>query len=632
MPDAKPPRRVPRALAIAGAALAGLALAAVAAVALVDGATAKPLAEWAASRALKREVRIGALSLRKGRIFGFDARDVVVRNPDWASGDAARIDALSVDLDPSSLFADRLRLPRVAVDGAVVDLALAAAHGVNWGPSTPALAELLPEERPETPEIGAADLRAVRLRLRDLDAGTERLLEVARAGGSARRGDVVRLDGEGALDGAPLSFGLTGGGFDALVAARDPYPLTLRVAGETAVAVEGALGAGADFALVSARLTASGPDMALLTPILGAPFPATPPYEVSARIEREGTRTALTDLTGRLGDSDVAGWVALDVGGERPVVTGALRSRRLDFDDLAGLVGAAPDPTETASEAQRRRAAEPGLLPDAEPPVAALRRIDADVAFRADAVSSPLAQVRAIEARVRLDRGRLAVAPLTVAVAGGRATGEAALNVREDTPSADVALAFEGVDLSAYAPGGRWIEGVAGAVSGRVYLLGVGGSLSDMAGSARGGGHLTMRGGTVSGLAVEALSLDVLEALGLAVSGDAPTRLRCAALALSAEGGRYRVTRGAAVTDDATLLLRGAVDLPARTLDFAIESVNEDFSLIDLRAAVLVRGPLTAPRVALGEIDPLPFFDLGEPRPSCDAVEAAARCAAPGTP
>jgi uncharacterized protein involved in outer membrane biogenesis len=66
-------------------------------------------------------------------------------------------------------------------------------------------------------------------------------------------------------------------------------------------------------------------------------------------------------LAGRVGDSDVGGTVSVETKGARPLLTADLRSRKLDFDDLASVFGGAPDPTETAipSRSAPRRVSSP---------------------------------------------------------------------------------------------------------------------------------------------------------------------------------------------------------------------------------------------------------------------------------
>ncbi|PSD26234.1 hypothetical protein C7E12_18290, partial [Stenotrophomonas maltophilia] len=44
----------------------------------------------------------------------------------------------------------------------------------------------------------------------------------------------------------------------------------------------------------------------------------------------------------KVGDSDLGGSLQFEVGRDRPRLTATLESKRLDFDDLAGFVGAPP--------------------------------------------------------------------------------------------------------------------------------------------------------------------------------------------------------------------------------------------------------------------------------------------------
>ena len=94
------------------------------------------------------------------------------------------------------------------------------------------------------------------------------------------------------------------------------------------------------------------------------------------------------------------GDLAVDREADRPMLTAALRSKRLDFDDLATVLGAPPavGRGETASAAQtaeaRRMAATRRLLPDAKLNVQRVRNMDARVKYAADAVSTSMLPLR----------------------------------------------------------------------------------------------------------------------------------------------------------------------------------------------------------------------------------------------
>ena len=68
-------------------------------------------------------------------------------------------------------------------------------------------------------------------------------------------------------------------------------------------------------------------------------LPETPRYAVAGQLSKQGETWRLRQMNGRLGSTDLAGEVALDRSGPRPLLTGDLQSRALDFEDLAPLIG-----------------------------------------------------------------------------------------------------------------------------------------------------------------------------------------------------------------------------------------------------------------------------------------------------
>ncbi|MBR7513036.1 hypothetical protein KC219_23040, partial [Mycobacterium tuberculosis] len=85
----------------------------------------------------------------------------------------------------------------------------------------------------------------------------------------------------------------------------------------------------------------------------------------------------------------------IDVSGERPFLKAELVSKRLDFDDLAGFVGAPPKTGagESANAEQKAKAAalavKARVLPDTPYDLSKLRAMDADVHWKAQRINSP---------------------------------------------------------------------------------------------------------------------------------------------------------------------------------------------------------------------------------------------------
>src|SRR5690606_4217241 len=172
----------------------------------------------------------------------------------------------------------------------------------------------------------------------------------------------------------------------------------------------------------------SGQDLAQLYPLLGLALPATPPYSLDGQLIRDGRVWRYRDFAGTVGDSDLAGEVSVDTGGERLALTAKLTSTRLDLDDLAGFLGGPPatGEGETASTAQvaesARLAAKGRLLPDRPYDLSKLRSLDADVTLDAAKVDAPPLPVESLAGHLTLVDGLATIDALKLGVAGGELT------------------------------------------------------------------------------------------------------------------------------------------------------------------------------------------------------------------
>ena len=160
--------------------------------------------------------------------------------------------------------------------------------------------------------------------------------------------------------------------------------------------------------------------------------------------------------------------------------------------------------------------------------------------------------------------------------------------------------------------GTHFVQEMGGRFSGHLSILGVGKSLHAMLASARGEGSVAMRDGSISGLMVEAVGLDVAEALGLAIGHDVRVGIRCGRADIDIEHGKASLTRFLLDTSDSLLVATGSPDLGKEMLDVQVETRAKDFSLIDVTAPATAKGKFTRPEVEIGDIDPFPFFDTGD--------------------
>jgi AsmA family protein len=355
-----------------------------------------------------------------------------------------------------------------------------------------------------------------------------------------------------------------------------------------------------------------------------------------------------------LGDSDIRGDAAVDLGPEPPAVTADLHSDLLDLDDIAGLVGAPPDTGagETASPAQEQRAEQreqdARLLPDKEINPDLWGNFDLDISYNADRIESEYLPIDRIKVHVVSKAGWLTVDPLVTGLADGSIVGFASLDGTQDPLAGKFDVRINALQLQDMLTK-VGVDGEAfGEINGRVRLEGRGTSVDRLAGTADGQVVLTMSGGGVDTLIVEAIGLDVAESIVVLLDSMAQTEedkapIRCAIVNLELQQGI--ATTGPVVIDttDSKIVVDGKINLRDETLDIFIEAQPKDPSLFSANQPLHVDGPILSPSVnpapgkteseplgwLLAPLAALPFFEIGAAEDSpCGSLIAQAKEAA----
>lgn len=568
---------------------------------------------------INRDVSIGRIDVEWGWTTWIRAEDIEIGNAEWAVADRmADIGSLDITVELSPLIRGRIVLPSVAVGDPVLAFERDGSGAVNWsfaGPGDEIAGAVTPDERDEFPTVGQLMVSDGRVSYRDAIRDMNLTGQISTATGEAAESDGLTLSLDGSLAGRDVSVAFRGGSLAHLRESDRPYPVSLRIAaGATQLEVEGTAVEPLAVRQLDARFQIEGATMAEIYLITGIPLPDTPPYALSGRLAREGAVWRLTAFDGRVGDSDLSGEASIDPSGKRPRLQGDLVSRRLDFDDLAGFIGAEPDPDESANEAQRAAADDEsqGVFPDTPVDTERMHAMDMDVRFSGREILAPGLPLEELEAHLVLEDGRAVIDPLNLSVAQGRIDAALILDARPSVPAAELAATFEELNLKPFFTDTEFVNEMGGRFFGDLKLNGQGASLAEMLAAANGSGWLGMRDGTISGLLVEAAGVDVIEALAVLVTEDARIPIRCGRAEIEANAGAVTAQRVIVDTSDSILLARGNADLNGQSMDLQIEARPKDFSLIDMAAPVHVHGPFRNPSVGLGGLDPLPFLELGE--------------------
>jgi len=325
---------------------------------------------------------------------------------------------------------------------------------------------------------------------------------------------------------------------------------------------------------IDLRLGIESDDLAGLSQLSGSALPPIGPVKLAARLTDEGDSWVLSDIKGRLADSDLAGELTVTPG-TRLHLAGSLSANSFDLADVT-------NPAAKVGEKRAERTkpvirAGGRLFSDDALALMALNAIDADLTLNAARLIAGHVEIDGLAAKARLDHGHLAVTAESSQVAGGSIAGAVTLDASSGhDPMVAARLDANGIDLGRLvraALDSRAISGGATRLhldakakgnSVRALMAALDGELLVAIGEARiDHGAIDWAGGDpLSQLAV---------ALDPAAKAAADTALRCAVVRIQARDGIAAARKGIAVeTGRVTLLGAGAVDLRSEALAIAL--------------------------------------------------------------
>lgn len=546
----------------------------------------------------------GDLDIDFGRITTLRVSGLRLGNPEWAHRpEMAQIEQLVVELAPLDLLRGRLRLPRIELAGADIELERAADGRQNWQ-ANPAADAVAPEERGDLPVIERIDIKRSRIVYRDAASGFGIEAEAASVVGEAKADRPhLEIKGTGMVDDRPFTFAIVGGSILALRDDDEPYPISLTAdLGDTHLEGKGTMTEPLRARGVDVELSLKGGSVRQLFAALGMTAPETPPYAIKGRLRKEGEVWSFADATGTIGSSDIAGWVKVDATRERQHLTADLTSRSLDFYDLGPILGLPPGLAEgqPATEEQRRAAARlrasPRVLPDAPLDIERLARFDADVRFRAQAVKNIPVPISPVDLTVDLKQSVLKLAPFRFGFSGGTANAAVVIDARTRPvrTSYDVKMSDMSLDQLMARLGLK--EVASGKVRARIRLEGAGDSVRESLATSNGTVGLAMGGGAISQLAMEAAGLDIAESLAFLGDKQKTVQIRCLVTSFAVQNGVMDARAIVLDTTDTVLTGKGAISLRNETLDLELSANPKDWSPLSVRTPIQLKGTFKSPK------------------------------------
>ncbi len=538
-----------------------------------------------------------------------------------------------------------LRVTTLEVDNIDARLKRNAEGQANWQFAPPA-AKKTDEAHAPLPEFGRLLVKSGRVQMQDALMKLDLDAQVSTAEGDQSQKDAAGLliKGNGHYMKRPFDLNIKSSGALPLVASPEtapPVPISVEArAGQSRLSFKGQ---GVDVLTLSdldGQLTVSGPSMAAVGDAVGVTLPTTSLFTLKGQLGKKGEVWSLRQSNLHVGTSQLGGSFTFDRRPKVPVLTGELTGSRFVLSDLAPAFGAqAPGADNPAPPSGR-------VVPQRTFDIPSLHAMNADVKVRLSRVELGSLFARPLEpldGQLSLKSGVLTISDLLASTADGQVSGRVSLDGNPKVPAWDADVRWKGIRLEQWlSPRNEFASKdekdkakqnsyVTGQLGGHAKLHGQGNSAAQMLSTMDGDAQAWVQDGTVSHLVVEAIGLDVAQALGVVVVGDNLMPMHCAVVRLNAQQGALRPEVGVVDTEDSTILVSGSLSLVDESLALVMSAKPKDVSPLTLRSPLKVEGTFANPKfrleakplgtkiisaIALGFINPLasiiPLIDLGD--------------------
>jgi uncharacterized protein involved in outer membrane biogenesis len=353
--------------------------------------------------------------------------------------------------------------------------------------------------------------------------------------------------------------------------------------GSHSLRVDGALGRLPKLIGTALDLHSSGPEPDLIGQWVDLSRLPAEPYDVAAHFDGTPEEFTLRGFRARLGDSDLAGEVRVDLRG-KPTVHGVLTSRQIDLrpllpkkfaDEIEELEGEEPKDRKASEEKTKRASGDDGkrrALSDEPFDFQILMDQDADIHLSIGSLTLQRSKLIDFELRLKLTDGHLQVDPVSMAgLSGGTLSATLDLEPLADSYRLETRLDLENARLELLSYGDdrqQWPP-----IDVHFDLSGQGRSQRELASGLTGYAVLDVGSGSLDPSILDLLAFDVvvelLEVLNPFRKEEKFTQMECAVFVARFEDGRATLEPLATQTDKLTIVGHGRINLENEKLDLS---------------------------------------------------------------
>ena len=551
----------------------------------------------------------GELRLAPSLVPTVTVEDVSLGNAPWAGAtpmlSVARFEA-RIALLP--LLKKNIEVKRLLLVEPRIELQTDQNGRGNWllGTESEATGQTTAPADPQAlPALAINEIRIEKANIRYVDGQSGQTTELFIAAltlNSAGFLDEIAVTAEAAVNQVPLSLRATLGSLDALLGNRD-YPLSLNASLPGAkLALDGRLAKPLAASGLTMRASLEIDRLSDLNPLAGAALPEAGPITLNGAISDTKSGYAIQPFTARIMDNELTGEAEIDLSGARPALIADLAARQLD---LSPFQGQGQEKAAAAGASAPEAVSVKKVFPSDPLPLAGLKAADVTLQFKTGALITRTLTLNDLDLGLKLDNGKLRIAPFSAKVAGGSLMA----NIGLDASGANSALWDHNIELRQIEPGQlpgiREKQLLSGAKT-DIESKGKGAGASVGAIMAGLNGNLLIRTGQ-GRITAQALESDAANALLNTLTLFNPAAGRQDASALECAVINFAIKDGIAVADNGigiatgkiNVLGAGNINLKTEALDLGITpraKAGAGLSAGQLAGLVRLGGTLAAPR------------------------------------
>jgi len=551
-------------------------------VSAIDWNLARPYIARQVTRSTGRSFEIrGALEVHLSLWPRIVANDIVMGNAEWNKDPTmAQIKRVDFTISIPKLMIGRLSFPEISLSDFHLALEVNMDGTPNW------VFNKAGKQR-QFPNIGSLSIDNGTLKYRNPTNNTNLSFVINTLAAKDKQDTAVEMKGKGKFRGTDAKLYVSGGALLALRRTDRPYPIkAILTLDKTRASINGTLLDPLHLKNEKVNFVLEGSDLAQLYPIIGVPFPPTPPYRLTGYLNHTGNIWTFNRFEGTVGKSDLSGDLSVDNSTIPQLITADLHSHRLELKDLGGFIGVG------IVSGPRNK-----LLPTVPYNLEKIRAADVDVLFKGEKIITENLPIEKMDAHLIIKDGTLKLAPLNFETAGGHLVTAITMDGSGSHIITHADITAKGLHLDQLLLTSKLTVSNQGIIGGRAKLDATGDSISQMMGTANGEAALIMDGGTISELLLRKSNVDIANSFLVLVRGDKNVPIRCMVANFKAVEGDFKVQDLVLDTPKVNITGDGNVNFADESLHLRLVSRSKGFSLVSLRGPILVTGTLIKPKV-----------------------------------